>query len=269
MSKERAATNLVKNVSSQKLAFIFALLTMGISWTLWWAIVIGNQYGLLNFGTPIMMLFYVVGAMSPAIVAIILTLKSKQMTGKKLVRTLCNFRQPLSLYLIIIVVAILYYIIPLIMNKATIIAPLYISIISIPLEVFGGGLEEIGWRFYFQPILEKKFNFTISTIITAIVWAVWHLPLFFIAGTNQFTWSFFVFSILVLGISFVLAAIYRTSKSVLLCILFHSVWNAIGDAIAVDMNFVSIATISIIMIAISFVLLRFFKKTISSSKKAR
>ena len=49
--------------------------------------------------------------------------------------------------------------------------------------LFGGGNEEVGWRMILQPELEKKFNFHIATIFTAIIWWLWHLPIFFIKGT--------------------------------------------------------------------------------------
>lgn len=248
--------NLSMNTPPQNIVVPFLLLTFGITWTFWWAIVIANKYGFLEYGTPMMMLPYTGGVVAPAIVSIALIMKSKQMTGKQLVKTICDFKQPLLLYAVVIIIAILTYIIPLLINKATVTAPLYMSILLMPFDLIGGGLEEIGWRFLLQPTLEKKTNFILATIITAIIWALWHLPLFFMAGTNQFTWSFFDFTILALGMSFVLAAIYRVSGSVLLCILFHTLWNAIGESISINMDIVSSTTICVVLIAISFILMK-------------
>ena len=44
----------------------------------------------------------------------------------------------------------------------------------------GGGNEELGWRGVLQPALEKKFSFPLATVITALVWVAWHLPLWLI-----------------------------------------------------------------------------------------
>lgn len=247
-----------KNIAGQKLAVEFAALTMGITWIFWWTIVVANRYGYLEYGSLLMMLFYMIGGLSPTISAIALLLKAKQMTGRELVRTICDFRQSPLLYVIVIIIAILSYMIPMFMNKATVIAPLYMSVLLIPFNLIGGGLEEIGWRFFFQPALEKKTNFILATLTTAIVWALWHLPLFFIAGTNQFTWSFWSFAVLLFGMSFALAAIYRVSGSIFLCILYHTVWNAIGESIAINMDMATTAVISIVLIAISFILIRTF-----------
>lgn len=249
----------MKNILHKNIACSFVLMTMGITWVLWWSIVIANSYGFLLHGTPIMMTFYIVGGLAPAISAITLILKSKLMDGKRLFKTICDFKQPISLYILVIFIAIITFVIPLLINKAIIHAPIYMSLLLLPVNLMGGGLEEIGWRFLFQPELEKKINFIFATIITAIVWALWHLPLFYMDGTNQSQWSFWAFAILALGMSFILASIYRVSKSVLLCILFHTVWNAIGESIAVSMDIFTSSVISIALILISFILTRVYK----------
>mgnify|MGYP002520296519 CR=1 FL=1 len=46
-----------------------------------------------------------------------------------------------------------------------------------------GGIEEIGWRYTFQPILEEKINYILATIITFLSWGVWHLLYFYIDGS--------------------------------------------------------------------------------------
>jgi len=38
-------------------------------------------------------------------------------------------------------------------------APLYSLVLAIPMLLFGGGLEEAGWRHILQPEFEKKFIF--------------------------------------------------------------------------------------------------------------
>jgi uncharacterized protein len=42
--------------------------------------------------------------------------------------------------------------------------------------------EEIGWRGYGVDSIRSKFNLFITTLIFASLWAMWHLPLFFIKG---------------------------------------------------------------------------------------
>jgi len=249
------------NQENKNLAIPFVLWTMGIAWFLWWGVAIANQFNYFTFGTPVMMVCWLIGGWSPAIVSIMLILKTKLISIKTLLKTIFDFKQPIYMYVIVIALAVLMYIIPLLMNRATIINPISTSIIMLPMNlIFGGGLEEIGWRFLFQPTLERKMSFTSASIITSTIWALWHLPLFYMDGTNQTNWSFLNFAILVFGIAFALAAIYRVTKSVFLCILFHGAWNSINESISMDMDIVSCTTIAIITIVISYILIKVIPK---------
>ncbi|HRX17273.1 MAG TPA: CPBP family intramembrane metalloprotease [Spirochaetota bacterium] len=67
----------------------------------------------------------------------------------------------------------------------------------------GGGQEEIGWRGYIMPFLEKRFGVFYGTVILGLVWAIWHLPLWFIPGSNQTYMNFCVFVMLTTGYSFI------------------------------------------------------------------
>ncbi len=39
--------------------------------------------------------------------------------------------------------------------------------------------EEYGWRYYLQPLLQKKFGLRKGVLILGVVWGLWHLPLDF------------------------------------------------------------------------------------------
>ncbi len=45
----------------------------------------------------------------------------------------------------------------------------------LPLSIFMYLGEEYGWRYYFQPILQKKFGLRLGVIILGILWGVWHI----------------------------------------------------------------------------------------------
>jgi len=46
--------------------------------------------------------------------------------------------------------------------------------------------EEIGWRGFLHDRLKGTTSLLLVSIIIGIVWALWHLPLFFILGTTQY-----------------------------------------------------------------------------------
>ena len=66
----------------------------------------------------------------------------------------------------------------------------------------GGGQEEIGWRGYIMPRLENRFGLVYGSIILGIIWAVWHIPLWFMRGTNQIYMNFFAFMLGCIRLSF-------------------------------------------------------------------
>lgn len=75
----------------------------------------------------------------------------------------------------------------------------------------GGGQEEIGWRGYIRPRLEARFGPWGGSLVLAAVWALWHLPLWFIPGTSQTFVHFFAFFLLLTGYSFFFSWVLRAA----------------------------------------------------------
>ena len=93
---------------------------------------------------------------------------------------------------------------------------------------FVGIAEEAGWRGFLQPELEKKLPFPFSVLATAAIWAVWHIDQWLDPASNHFGDSFLGFSVNILVWSFALAALYKATKSVMACAVYHAFVNAIG-----------------------------------------
>jgi membrane protease YdiL (CAAX protease family) len=236
----------------------FVTFTFLIAWLSWGIILVGNRYGHLAYGTPAMLFFYGFGALSPfdEIIALLPVIRNRQSSVKALFKRIFDFNEPPVLYIVVIGVAALMKIVPLWLGMAAQTAPFYMAIVLIPYDLVGGGLEEIGWRFIFQTSLEKKMPFAAMCLLTGMIWALWHLPLFWMEGTHQSEFSFFAFTIWVIGMSFFLAAIFRVSRSVLLCIVFHTVSNAVGETISVDMGIGAAAGYAAVLIVLSFMLIK-------------
>ena len=99
-----------------------------------------------------------------------------------------------------------------------------------------GGEEELGWRGVMQPLLEKKFSFPIATLITGLTWGVWHIPLWFVDGSSQQNMPFILFVILGVILSFWLAAIYKKTKCVFACNVFHGLTNTLLSMFIIKLN---------------------------------
>jgi membrane protease YdiL (CAAX protease family) len=101
--------------------------------------------------------------------------------------------------------------------------PIYLIIMIF----FGGGQEEIGWRGYILVFLENRFGRWLGSIILALVWSCWHIPLWFIPGTSQTYVNFLGFIMLTLGYSLFYSWIMKASgRRPLVGLIAHGVANA-------------------------------------------
>jgi CAAX protease family protein len=95
------------------------------------------------------------------------------------------------------------------------------------LMIVGGGVEELGWRGVAQPELNRTVGPWLASGIIGAIWAVWHLPLFFIPGVSQYGGNFPVFALNVLGSALILGWLYSRTGSILLCVVLHAAANTI------------------------------------------
>ena len=93
---------------------------------------------------------------------------------------------------------------------------------------FVGIAEETGWRGLLQPELDKRMPYPFSVLLTALIWFVWHLPLWLDSTSNHYHDSMIGFAITIFIWAFAVAAIYKATKSVFACALYHAFMDAIG-----------------------------------------
>jgi membrane protease YdiL (CAAX protease family) len=86
--------------------------------------------------------------------------------------------------------------------------------------------EEFGWRGYLLQRLQLRWGVLWASLVIGIVTAVWHLPLFFIAGTSQSHLPFALFAGRTVALSIISTWLYNGSRrSLLLVLLFHASLN--------------------------------------------
>ena len=90
--------------------------------------------------------------------------------------------------------------------------------------VFGGALgEEPGWRGYALPRLRKRFSVLDGSIVLALAWACWHLPLWWIANVPS---SFPIYVLGVIPLTLLFTWLDEWGRgSVLVALLFHASLN--------------------------------------------
>jgi membrane protease YdiL (CAAX protease family) len=92
--------------------------------------------------------------------------------------------------------------------------------------------EEIGWRGFALPRLADRFGLRIASVLLGVIWAIWHLPQFYIAAADTYHQSFVVWAPQVVALSVALAWLYaKSGGSLLLVMLLHSAINNSKDIV--------------------------------------
>ena len=106
-------------------------------------------------------------------------------------------------------------------------SPLFIIVIFLQ-SILLGGLEELGWRGFLQHELHKKYPIELVYLIVSLIWALWHLPLFFIPGVSQFGQNFWIFGIYSLFFSLILGWGYGRTQSIPMAVFGHALVNVLA-----------------------------------------
>ena len=86
--------------------------------------------------------------------------------------------------------------------------------------------EELGWRGYALPQLLRSWSPVTASLILGVLWGLWHLPTFLVAGTPQYGLPLTAFILLTIEYSILLTWLsLHTRGSVLIATLCHGAIN--------------------------------------------
>jgi membrane protease YdiL (CAAX protease family) len=88
--------------------------------------------------------------------------------------------------------------------------------------------EEIGWRGFLVPELAKRNSFIATALFSGCVWSLWHYPILIFADYNAGTPAWYglsCFTVMIIGISFVLAWLRLKSGSLWTGVMLHASHN--------------------------------------------
>ncbi|WNV91616.1 type II CAAX endopeptidase family protein [Umezawaea sp. Da 62-37] len=125
--------------------------------------------------------------------------------------------------------------------------------------LIGGPLaEEPGWRGTAYPRLRASMGRLQAGLLLGVVWAVWHLPLFFIAGTVQsrfglFGWSGLLFSLTVIPMALLTGCAYER-EGVPAAVAVHLGVNATMALLSVDSPITQVAILVVQVVVVGLLL---------------
>ncbi len=123
--------------------------------------------------------------------------------------------------------------------------------------IFAPIVEELAWHSYGTDTLRRRFNLFKTSMIFAVYWVLWHLPLSFIKGyyhsniiaegwiySVNFILSLFVFVILMNWLY------YKTNRNILITVFFHLSANISNEIFATHPDSKVIQTVILLIITI-------------------
>ena len=126
------------------------------------------------------------------------------------------------------------------------------------LIIIGAVGEETGWRGYALPQLQRRFTPLGSSLILAVLWFAWHLPLFFlIASYRNLGPGGYVGMFLGLACgAVILTWLYnRSGGSILLVAVWHGLYNLVAGTQAASGVLAAVVTTLVMSQAILLVVL--------------
>jgi len=118
--------------------------------------------------------------------------------------------------------------------------PLVFMLLALMVSMWVQAGEELGWRGYALPRMWEMIGLGPASILLGIIWATWHLPLFFVFNGDTLGQSFPLYLLEVTAISVVMGWLYwRCAGSLLVVMLFHAAVNNLKDIVPSSSSAVS------------------------------
>jgi len=227
---------------NNKKTYIFLLMTFIWSWTFWLIGLNHLEDGINQESIGTFLTFFFTGVYGPSISGILTTLIFDGFQGVlNLLKKLFIWNIPFKNYLYIILLPIFFVIMGIGLYNIFIgdIGSFDImAFLSIPTilwaSFYAGPLgEELGWRGFLLPELQKKYTNLKSAILIGVIWFIWHIPLWWapfgtlVSGESISFLSVTTYFLMLICLSIIITWLVINSKgSVLVAILFHLSINA-------------------------------------------
>ncbi|QEW09641.1 CPBP family intramembrane metalloprotease [Streptococcus sp. LPB0220] len=181
----------------------------------------------VDFTSPMGIIAVIVGGLSSALWGSLASISYHQSSFKQVLKDFFQVKDSLANYCLVLVFLILDFF-PFILGGKIITQSLVLPVVLFFKALLFGGIEEIGWRYFFQPTLEEKIPYLSATLITFLAWSSWHLFYFYIDGSLAVI-QLLPFLVGLLTNCFILSALYHKMKNLWICVMTHALINALSQ----------------------------------------
>ena len=181
----------------------------------------------VDFTSPMGIIAVIVGGLSSALWGSLASISYHQSSFKQVLKDFFQVKDSLANYCLVLVFLLLDFF-PFILGGKITTQSLVLPVVLFFKALLFGGIEEIGWRYFFQPALEEKTPYLSATVITFLAWSSWHLFYFYIDGSLAVI-QLFPFLVGLLTNCFILSALYHKTKNLWICVMTHALINALSQ----------------------------------------
>ena len=182
----------------------------------------------LGYDSLIGVVLIVLAGVSSALWGIVYRCKYHENSFWQICKDFFGIRQPVKCYLLVLMFLFIVF-------GGTIFRggfqakSIWIPVLLFLKAIAFGGIEEIGWRYTFQPAMERIVTYIPAVFLTFLFWGIWHLLFFYIDGSfaNNINIPFFLLGLLTN--CFILSALYAYSGSLWICVMTHALINALSQ----------------------------------------
>jgi len=223
--------------------WLYLGVTFAVTWAAWGTLAALTQAGTISLDDPSAMVLLVVGGSAPTAAAYFAAWRTPGAGSlRELTRRVLRFRAPSGLWVVAVTGAVILGMASMALaglltdvawpDAPAAAAGLFVGLLVV--SIFFGGLEEVGWRGVLQHaattrgsnLTTRGNNLLVVNLVIAVVWGVWHLPMFWFVGGIHGDGSVGLFVLAGFGYSAVMTWLYARTHSVALCVVFHAGINA-------------------------------------------
>jgi len=190
---------------------------------------------IIGYESVVGIVLIVLAGVSSALWGILYQCRYNHKNFWEIIREFFDVRQSLMSYLLVLMFLVIIFGRD-VLGKGFQVQNMWIPILLFLKAIAFGGIEEIGWRYTFQPVMEKMVTYIPAVFITFVCWGIWHILFFYIDGSLENA-NIILFLLGLLTNCFVLSALYAYSGSLWICVMTHALINALSQiTVNVDEN---------------------------------
>lgn len=217
-------------------ALLFLAVAFGITWVTWGALVALAQMRALSYGSAPFMTLYVLGGLGPTIAAYVAVWCTRERSSLgEFNRRVLRWRVGSTWYVLALGLPVVLGLMAMgvavalkpALGTSVNFKPWYQFLAYFLMCIVGGGLEELGWRGVTQEEWGRVLGPIRAALLIGPIWALWHLPLFFLPGVAQYHANFALFLVGVMANALLFGWLYSRTRSILLCVFMHAASNAV------------------------------------------